>query len=153
VTVTSYSGAPVAIPDGDLTGVDIPFTVSASGPLAGVRFRFDGSACSTLAGATTVGVDHTWVGDLAFTLIAPSGKAVTLLDAAGGASNNGHNICQTVLDDSAPMSIQPAVRAARRGDRRHLDAARQRQLPGRPGQRARVLARDERLQLHALSVT
>ncbi|HEY5952126.1 MAG TPA: S8 family serine peptidase, partial [Kofleriaceae bacterium] len=83
LTVTSYAGAPVAIPDGILTGVDIPFTVSATSPIASARFSFDGTACSTLAGSTTVGVDHTWVGDLAFTLKSPSGTTVTLLDAAG----------------------------------------------------------------------
>jgi subtilisin-like proprotein convertase family protein len=110
-TVTSYTGPAVAVPDGDLTGVDIPFTVSASGPIAGVRFRFDGSACTTAAGATTVAVDHTWVGDLAFTLISPSGTAVTLLNAMGSPNNNGHNICQTLLDDSAPMSIQDVTPA------------------------------------------
>ncbi|HEY5949210.1 MAG TPA: proprotein convertase P-domain-containing protein, partial [Kofleriaceae bacterium] len=111
LTVTSYSGAPVAIPDGILTGVDIPFTVAATSPIANVRFSFDGTACSTLAGSTTVGVDHTWVGDLAFTLKSPSGTTVTLLDAAGGPNNNGHNFCQTVLDDAAPTSIQSVTPA------------------------------------------
>jgi subtilisin-like proprotein convertase family protein len=106
VTVTSYAGAPVAIPDGIPTGVDIPLTIPATGPLAGVRFSIDGSSCSNLAGSTTVGVDHTWIGDLSFQLTSPSGTTVTMIDAAGGPNNNGHNFCQTVLDDAATSSIQ-----------------------------------------------
>ncbi len=29
-----------------------------------------------------------------------------MLDAAGGSGNSGHNICQTLLDDAASLSIQ-----------------------------------------------
>ena len=105
-TVTSYAGAPVAIPDGILTGVSIPLAVAATGPIAKVRFSIDGTACTTDFPSTTVGVDHSWVGDLAFTLTSPSGTAVALFDAPGSANNNGNNFCQTVLDDSAPSSIQ-----------------------------------------------
>lgn len=105
-TLTSYTGAPVAIPDGDLNGVDIPLPVAATGPLASVRFHIDGSACTTDPGATTVGIDHTWVSDLALHLTSPGGTTVTLLDAIGGPFNNAHNLCQTILDDGAPSSIQ-----------------------------------------------
>jgi subtilisin-like proprotein convertase family protein len=106
VNVATYAGSPVAIPDGGPSGVDIPLAISATGAIARVRFSIDGSACSNLAGSTTVGVDHTWVGDLAFKLTSPSGTTVTLIDAAGGGNNNGHNFCQTVLDDGAASSIQ-----------------------------------------------
>lgn len=105
-TVTTYTGSPVAIPDGDLTGIDIPLNVAATGALSKVRFNIGGSACTTDPGATTVGVDHTWVGDLAFTLRSPTGTAVKLFDAAGGPNNNGHNMCQTTLDDAATAPIQ-----------------------------------------------
>lgn len=109
-TVTTFTGE-VAIPDGDLTGIDIPLDVAATGPLANVRFKIGGSSCNTDAGSTTVGVDHTWVGDLAFTLRSPSGTSVKLFDAPGGPNNNGRNMCQTTLDDTAATSIQ-AVTAA-----------------------------------------
>ncbi|HEX5059863.1 MAG TPA: S8 family serine peptidase [Kofleriaceae bacterium] len=105
-TVTSFVGSPVAIPDGVPSGVDIPLAVSATGPLASLRFSIDGSACTTDPGATTVGIDHTWVGDLHMTLVSPSGRAVTVIDGAGGAMNFGHNFCQTLIDDAAPSSIQ-----------------------------------------------
>jgi hypothetical protein len=110
-TVTSYTGAPVAIPDGIMTGVDIPLAVAATGAVAKVRFRIGGSACTTDPGATTVGVDHTWVGDLAFTLTSPGGTSVKLFDAPGSANNNGHNFCQTTLEDGAPVSIQSVTPA------------------------------------------
>jgi subtilisin-like proprotein convertase family protein len=110
-TVTTYTGAPVAIPDGDLTGIDIPLAVTATGPVSKVRFSIGGSACNTDPGSTTVGVDHTWVGDLAFTLVSPSGTSVRLFDAPGGPNNNGHNFCQTTLDDAATASIQAVTPA------------------------------------------
>lgn len=110
-TVTSYTGAPVAIPDGILTGVDIPLAIAATGPVAKVRFLIDGSACTTDPGATTVGVDHSWVGDLAFTLKSPAGTSVKLFDAPGSANNNGRNFCQTTLEDGAAVSIQSVTAA------------------------------------------
>lgn len=104
--VTSYADSAVAIPDGDLTGIDIPLAVASTGPLARVRFSIDGTMCTTQEGATTVGIDHTWVGDLKLTLRSPAGTTVTLMDAIGGPNNSGNNLCQTVLDDSAPSSIE-----------------------------------------------
>jgi subtilisin-like proprotein convertase family protein len=105
-SVTSYPGLPAAIPDGDLNGVNIPLTVTVPGAIASLRFSIDGTGCTALPGATTVGVDHSWVGDLSFRLTSPSGTTVTLIDAAGGPNNYGANFCQTVLDDAAPSSIQ-----------------------------------------------
>lgn len=110
-TITTYTGAPVAIPDGDLTGIDIPLDVAATGPLAKVTFKIGGSACTTEVPSTTVGVEHSWVGDLAFTLRSPSGTSVKLFDAAGGPNNNGRNMCQTTLDDAATASIQAVTPA------------------------------------------
>jgi subtilisin-like proprotein convertase family protein len=105
----AYAGAPVAIPDGDPAGVDIPFTVSGTGSIASLKFNLDGTACSDTPASTTVGIDHTWVGDLTATLTSPSGHTVTLFDRAGGTGNSGNNFCQTVLDPAATSSIQDII--------------------------------------------
>jgi subtilisin-like proprotein convertase family protein len=102
---TAYPGSPVAIPDGDPAGVDIPLAISA-GPISQVGFSIDGAACSATVGSTTVGVDHTWVGDLVFKLRSPSGTTVTMINRAGGELNSANNFCQTVLQDGAANSIQ-----------------------------------------------
>jgi subtilisin-like proprotein convertase family protein len=106
-TVMSYAGSPVPIPDFNPTGVSIPIVVSGlTGPINGLKFSFDGSGCSSAAGATTVGLDHTWVGDLVVTLTSPSGTTVTLMNQPGSLNNEGNNFCNTVLDDSATAFIQ-----------------------------------------------
>lgn len=102
----AYAGPVVPIPDADPAGVDIPLPVTFSGGVAKVNFNIDGTSCNANIASTTVGVDHTWVGDLTFKLVAPSGKSVTLIDAAGGTGNSGNNFCQTVLDDAATSSIE-----------------------------------------------
>jgi hypothetical protein len=101
-----YAGPAVPIPDGNPVGVDVPLPVAFPGVVSRVSFSFDGSACSSAGGATTVGVDHSWVGDLTFQLTSPSGRTVTLVSAAGGTGNSGNNFCQTVLDDAATALIQ-----------------------------------------------
>jgi hypothetical protein len=102
-----YAGEPVAIPDGDGIGIDVPFAVAGfEGPIAKLKFNIDGTACSATAGSTTVGVNHTWVGDLTFALTSPSGRTARLFSAPGGAGNSGNNFCQTFLDDDAAESIQ-----------------------------------------------
>ena len=105
----SYAGPVVPIPDGDSAGVDVPLAVSFAEPLSKLVFRVDGTACSSTAGATTVGIDHTWVGDLVFSLTSPAGTKVTLVNRAGGVLNSGNNFCQTVLDDAATASIQDVL--------------------------------------------
>jgi subtilisin-like proprotein convertase family protein len=105
-THVAYTGAPVAIPDGDPAGVDVPLAVTSTGSIAGLVFNIDGSACSSTQGATTVGVDHSWVGDLTFTLTSPSGRTATLINAAGGTADSGNNFCQTILDPAAANSIE-----------------------------------------------
>lgn len=107
VTPEPYTGSRVAIPDGNAAGIDIPFTVIGyPGAISKLSFSLDGSSCTTDVGATTVGLDHSWVGDLIATLESPSGTTVTLFSRAGGENNSGNNFCQTVLDDSAVNSIQ-----------------------------------------------
>lgn len=106
VTTVSYDGAPVAIPDADAAGVAIPLVVSSVAEISRLVFRIDGATCTSVEGATSVGVDHTRVGDLILRLTSPSGTTVTLIDRAGGAGNRGNNLCQTALDDNAIDSIQ-----------------------------------------------
>lgn len=107
-SLTSFTGPAVAIPDANSAGVNIPLVVSGvSGSATGMSFRIDGSACTALENATTVGLNHTWVGDLVLTLTSPHGTSVTLMSRPGGAlTNDGNNFCQTVLTDSAATSIQ-----------------------------------------------
>jgi hypothetical protein len=110
-TTVAYAGSPVAIPDGDPVGVDIPFTVSGVGALSKLVYRIDGTACTTAVGSTTVGVNHSFVGDLTFKLRSPAGTTVTMIDRAGGELNSGNNFCQTVLSDGAATSIQSVLSA------------------------------------------
>jgi len=110
-TVTR-TGTAVAIPDNNTTGVNILLSVSQVGRIADINFKFGGTACSTVDGATTVGLDHTWVGDLIVTWKAPQGTIVTLMSQPGGAGNSGTNFCNTTLDDeSAGASIQNVTSA------------------------------------------
>jgi subtilisin-like proprotein convertase family protein len=107
----SYTGPPVAIPDTSPVGASVPIAVAGLDPVIGdVNFSIDGTACSAAMGATTVGIDHSWVGDLVITLTSPAGTHVTVISSAGGTSNSGNNFCHVVLDDDAPgaTSIQTA---------------------------------------------
>jgi len=112
-TVVSYSGPPVAIPDADSNGVDIPLVVSGfAGAVADLDFSFDGSSCTDAAGATTVGLDHAWVGDLIVTLISPQGKRVVLINRPGFGDDSGNNFCNTLLnDESTGRSVLDLVAA------------------------------------------
>ena len=102
----SYAGAAVAIPDYNSTGVNVTLTVSGfTGTAEDVNFRLDGTSCTTTAGATTVGVDHTWTGDLVFKLTSPQGTTVTLINMVGGSANN---FCNTLLDDE---TIGPSIQS------------------------------------------
>jgi subtilisin-like proprotein convertase family protein len=106
-TTTSYAGPAVPIPDNNPAGTATPVMVSGvSGAIADITFRFDGSACTSAIGATTVGLDHTWVGDLVISLTSPQGTTVTLASRPGGVLNSGNNFCNTVFDDDAASSIQ-----------------------------------------------
>jgi subtilisin-like proprotein convertase family protein len=99
-TVFSYTGPSVAIPDNKVAGVNIPINVSGLTSIADINFRFDGDLCSKEAGATTVGLDHTKVGDLVVKLTSPQGITVALMQRPGGAANSGRNFCRTVLDEN-----------------------------------------------------
>lgn len=94
----AYTGPAVAIPDNSPLGASVPLVVSGVGPASKVSVSIDGATCTTAEGATTVGIDHTYVADLAGTLVSPSGATATLFQHAGSSANN---LCQVVFDDSA----------------------------------------------------
>jgi len=105
--VISYTGPPVLIPPNLVSTVNIPIVVSGlSGPVGDLNFSFDGTSCTNAPFATTVGFDHTFVGDLIVTLTSPQGTTVTLMNQPGGLNNFGRNFCNTLLDDSASDLIQ-----------------------------------------------
>ncbi len=99
----SYTGPAVAIPDNNAAGASAPLAVSGlTGTITDVNFRIDGSSCNTTAGSTTVGLDHTYLGDLTLSLTSPVGTTINLMARRGG---SGNNLCQTVFDDSASTSV------------------------------------------------
>jgi subtilisin-like proprotein convertase family protein len=105
-TSFSFTGPPASIPDANAAGVNVSIPVSMASAVARVTFSIDGTTCTTATNATTVGLSHTWVGDLVGKLTSPSGTTVMLFNRPGGVNNSGNNFCQTVLDDGAASSIQ-----------------------------------------------
>ena len=97
----NYTGAAQPIPDNSNAGVNLTLAVSGVGTISDLNFKIGGTSCTTATGATTVGIDHTWVGDLVVTLKSPQGTTVTLINQAGGVNNNGQNFCNTTLDDES----------------------------------------------------
>jgi len=114
----SYTGPAVAITDNTVTGVNVPLTVSGySGTVSDLDFRFDGATCSATAGSTTVGLDHTYVGDLIVTLTAPGGSpSAILIDRPGYPTTTfgiaGVNFCQMVMDDEGSLGPIEVAAAA-----------------------------------------
>ncbi|MEU4560572.1 S8 family serine peptidase [Actinoplanes sp. NPDC023936] len=104
----AYTGPPVPIPDNDPTGAVATVEVSGAGYASALTFSIDGTDCTTTAGATTVGLDHTFAGDLIGTLTAPDGRSATLFSRSGG---GGNNLCQAVFDDAAATPFRTAVTA------------------------------------------
>ena len=100
----TYTGAPVAIPDGNATGIRINLPVSGvTGNISKVVFRIDGDNCSLPTGT---GIQHAYVSDLSMGLISPRGTGVTIMSLPGGFANDGQNFCNTLFDDDAGLSIQ-----------------------------------------------
>ncbi len=111
VTFT-YSGAAVSIPDNNTTGANATINVSGlTGTITKIAIRFTGATCSTANNATTVGLSHTYVGDLVGTLSSPSGTSVTIFNRPGGTGNSGNNFCQTLLDDAGTNLFQSITAA------------------------------------------
>ncbi len=103
LTTINYSGPVVEIPDNLAAGVNIVVPVSGlTGNISDLDFRFDGTP-SVDATATTVGVNHSYVGDLRFTLTSPAGTSVSFLDRPGfpaaGAGCDNNNLAALTLDD------------------------------------------------------
>jgi subtilisin-like proprotein convertase family protein len=104
-----YTNPIVAIPDDDPVGANATVNVAGvPGRLANLKFLIAGASCSADAGATGVGIDHTFVGDLIVTLTSPSGTSVKLINRPGSGSfgSSGNNFCQTLLDDNGTVSIE-----------------------------------------------
>lgn len=98
----TYSGAPVPIPDNSTVGATVQLPVSGVGRASKIRFSIDGTVCSTSEGSTTVGIDHTYVGDLVGQLTSPTGATAMVFNRSGG---NGQNLCQVVFDDTAARAF------------------------------------------------
>jgi subtilisin-like proprotein convertase family protein len=108
----TYSTPVVAIPDAPALGVNVNLPVSGvTGTVTKVVFRINGTTCNATAGSTTVGLNHTWVGDLDIALTNPAGTRVVLMDNPGGTGNGGNNFCNTILDDAGASSIQSITAA------------------------------------------
>ncbi len=104
----AYAGAAVAIPDSDPTGVTVPITVSGVGRASKLAFSVDGATCNTDQTSETVGINHSYVGDLVGTLTSPSGAKATVFQR-GGAS--GNNLCQVVFADTATAAFSSVTAA------------------------------------------
>ena len=110
-TTVSYTGAPVAIPDNNTTGVNLRSWQSAGlERFRDLDFRFDGTVSSPDPLSTTVGVNHSWVGDMIFRLTSPGGTTVTFYDRPGvpastfGCSSN--NLFALTMDDEAGSALE-----------------------------------------------
>ena len=102
----AYTGAAVAIPDNSTVGASVTIPVSGMGPASKVAFSVDGATCTTTEGSTTVGLNHTFVGDLVGILTSPSGASATVFSGAGG---SGNNMCQVVFTDTATAPFASAT--------------------------------------------
>jgi subtilisin-like proprotein convertase family protein len=98
----AYTGAAVPIPDASAVGASVQIPVSGFGWASKIGFSIGGTTCDTTAGSTTVGIDHTYVGDMVGQLISPSGAVATVFNGNGG---GGNNMCQVVFDDGADAAF------------------------------------------------
>lgn len=110
-TYYSYSGSPVAIPDaGSAASADL--TISGTGQnVYLLDVVIGGTSCNTAPGSATVGIDHSYVGDLDISIRSPSGAVVQLVDNVG---STGVNFCQTTLTNrtSPPKTSIQTVTSA-----------------------------------------
>jgi subtilisin-like proprotein convertase family protein len=94
----AYTGPAVPIPDASALGASVPIAVTGVGFGSKLTFSIDGTECSEDPTSTTVGVNHSYVGDLTGTLTSPAGKTAVLFQRRGA---TGENLCQVVFDDTA----------------------------------------------------
>lgn len=104
----AYAGAPVPIPDASTVGASVQIPVSGFGRASNLTFSVDGQTCSTTTGATTVGIDHSYVSDLVGVLTSPSGATAEVFGGNGG---SGNNLCQVVFDDAADAPFSSVTSA------------------------------------------
>ena len=104
----AYAGAPVAVPDNSPVGASVTIPVTGVGRAAKVTFSVDGTTCSTDPTSTTVGFNHSYVGDLVGTLTAPSGAKATVFQRNGG---SGKNLCKVVFADDAAAAFSTVTSA------------------------------------------
>ena len=95
--VTTFTGDPVAIPDGDSSGaaVDLPVTLNT------------GCGCTVANVAIDIGINHPYVDDLIMILVSPNGDGVVLVDQP---ANGGPNLVSTeviTFDDSVDGALNP----------------------------------------------
>ncbi len=106
-TVVSYSGAPVAITDNTPAGTNIVVPVSGVGNISDLNFSFDGTVGSADPASTTVGFNHSWVGDIIVKLTSPGGTTVTIFDRPGVPTStvgcNNNNLFQLTLNDDGGL--------------------------------------------------
>jgi subtilisin-like proprotein convertase family protein len=86
----------------------VPIEVTGMRYADALTVSIDGTDCTAAAGATTVGLDHTFVSDLIGTLTAPDGTRATLFSRSGA---DGNNLCQVVFDDAATRPFTEATAA------------------------------------------
>jgi subtilisin-like proprotein convertase family protein len=98
-----YAGAAVTIPDNDVAGVNIAVPISGlSGRIGDLDFKIGGTASSADPLSTTVGLNHSFIGDLRLRLTSPQGTTVTIMTNAGGSSTcSANNIFDMTLNDEA----------------------------------------------------
>lgn len=104
-TSVSYAGSPVSIPDGNPAGASVKLAVSGVGRVSKVTLSLDGATCSADPDSTTVGLNHSFVGDLVGRLTSPAGTSITLFDRDGGP---GRNFCRTLFASSGTQPISAA---------------------------------------------
>jgi subtilisin-like proprotein convertase family protein len=100
VSVQTYSGSSVPIPEGTATPATASIPVSGSGAITDLNLGLDN-------------LPHGSVGSLTITLTSPAGTTVTVVDrmSNGGTLTTGSNFNGTVLDDEATTFIQSATDA------------------------------------------
>lgn len=106
--VFRYAGPALPIPDDDIAGASVTIPVSGVGRAGALAVSVDGTECTTAEGATTVGIDHTWVGDLTATVTAPDGTTAVVFSGSGG---SGNNLCQVRFADGAGRAFSTATSA------------------------------------------
>jgi subtilisin-like proprotein convertase family protein len=101
----AFAGAPVPIPDDSTVGASVEIPVSGVGRPSSLSVSVDGGECSAETGATGVGLDHTYLGDVTGTLTSPSGATATLFQRDGAF---GKNLCRVVFSDSGARAFASA---------------------------------------------